>query len=75
MITKEIPVPTIGIGAGVRCDGQVLVINDLLGYSDKPMPKFVKKYANLNKIISEAVDSYIADVKSKDFPSKEYIYH
>lgn len=68
-ITRTISIPTIGIGSGVGCDGQVLVCTDILGLSENP-PKFVKQYADLNKIISEAYTSYIDDVKNSRFPQK-----
>ncbi|MGH7884406.1 MAG: 3-methyl-2-oxobutanoate hydroxymethyltransferase [Thermodesulfobacteriota bacterium] len=73
-ITELIKIPTIGIGAGNDCDGQVLVINDLLGISAEPLPKFVKKYANLRKVIADSTVSYIYDVKNSIFPSKENSY-
>lgn len=69
-ITREIRIPTIGIGAGPHCSGQVLVIHDLLGLSGRKL-KFARQYADLEKVISEAVKSYIDDVKSGDFPSEE----
>ncbi|HRV06123.1 MAG TPA: 3-methyl-2-oxobutanoate hydroxymethyltransferase, partial [Candidatus Saccharicenans sp.] len=68
-------IPTIGIGAGPDCDGQVLVVNDMLGLSTGYMPKFVKKYANLSEIISKAVNEYIADVHQGQFPDEEHSYH
>lgn len=75
LITDSIPVPTIGIGAGVHCDGQVLVIYDLLGLTDHPLPKFVKKYANLYEKGLEAVKSYVSEVREGKFPSKEHSYN
>lgn len=70
-ITKEISIPTIGIGASENCDGQVLVIDDLLGLNQEFTPKFVKKYENLAEKISAAVADFSKDVKAKKFPAKE----
>ena len=74
MISSALTIPTIGIGAGSGCDGQVLVFTDLLGISGKPAPKFVKKYADLNPLIVEALASYKAEVESGAFPSSEQEY-
>lgn len=73
-ITNQVSIPTVGIGAGSGCDGQVLVINDLLGMSPGPQPKFVKKYAELEKIISESVSRYVEEVKDVIFPASENSY-
>lgn len=73
-ITKSVKIPTIGIGAGPGCDGQVLVINDLLGLSPEPIPKFVKKYANLREIVDKSTRAFIEDVRSGAFPSEEHSY-
>jgi len=73
-ITESIEIPTIGIGAGRFCDGQVLVINDLLGMDPDFHPKFVKHYANLFEIISQSVTAYKHDVKNKIYPDKEHVY-
>jgi len=73
-ITAELSIPTIGIGAGVHCDGQVLVVNDMLGIYDKMTPKFVKKYVNLNLEIKKAVESYIKEVKTSTFPDEEHSF-
>ncbi|MCX5849024.1 MAG: 3-methyl-2-oxobutanoate hydroxymethyltransferase [Deltaproteobacteria bacterium] len=73
-ITNSIDIPTIGIGAGVNCDGQVLVINDMLGIYDRFTPKHVKKYAHLNLEIKKAVKTYIAEVKHGDFPDSEHSF-
>jgi 3-methyl-2-oxobutanoate hydroxymethyltransferase len=73
-ITAELSIPTIGIGAGPACDGQVLVIHDILGLCEKYSPKFVKRYADLGPIISEAVKQYVAEVRSGDFPTEEHSF-
>ncbi len=74
-ITKTISIPTIGIGAGPDCDGQVLVTNDLLGLYEKFIPKFVKQYVNLAPMIKQAVSDYIQEVKSGAFPGPEHTFH
>jgi 3-methyl-2-oxobutanoate hydroxymethyltransferase len=71
-ITKALSIPTIGIGAGVDCDGQVLVINDMLGIFERFTPKFVKRYCNLNAQMKESVRQYIGEVKSGKFPDEEH---
>jgi 3-methyl-2-oxobutanoate hydroxymethyltransferase len=73
-ITEAIKIPTIGIGAGVFCDGQVLVSHDLLGIFDKFKPKFVRRYANLSSEMRKAFQAYIKDVKSLKFPSQDESY-
>ena len=74
-ITKSISIPTIGIGSSKYCDGQVLVIDDLINLdAKKQKPKFVKKYANIEKIINYAVKKFSKEVKSKKFPSKKNTY-
>ena len=73
-VTKELTIPTIGIGAGAHVDGQVLVMHDMLGLNKGFSPKFLRRYANLYDIITEAVQGYINDVKSSDFPSSEESY-
>lgn len=75
LVTAGLSIPTIGIGAGPSCDGQVLVVNDMLGMFEKFVPKFVKQYTNLRVIIDEAVKSYIGDVKNDVFPASENSYH
>ena len=73
-ISEKLSIPIIGIGAGNGCDGQVLVMHDLLGLNPDFNPKFVRKYVNLNSIVSEAVKKYNEDVKSKDFPNDKESY-
>ena len=76
IITKEIPIPTIGIGAGAQCDGQVLVFHDLLGLSfTDHQPKFVRQYANIAEIATEAIRRYCDDVQSGVFPADKESYH
>ncbi len=74
IITKDIIVPTIGIGSGKDCDGQVLVIHDMLGMFEKIKPKFAKRYLNLSEEIRNAVSSYIKDVKEEQFPGEEHTF-
>ncbi|NLO22399.1 MAG: 3-methyl-2-oxobutanoate hydroxymethyltransferase [Syntrophomonadaceae bacterium] len=71
-ITEEVSVPTIGIGAGQYCDGQVLVINDMLGMFTGHIPKFVKKFANLQPLIIEALQQYKEEVEAGTFPAQEH---
>ena len=71
VITEKLSIPTIGIGAGKYCDGQVLVIYDLLGSDNNFNPKFLKKYANLHDIVVSSVNNYIDEVKKEIFPGKE----
>jgi 3-methyl-2-oxobutanoate hydroxymethyltransferase len=72
-ITAEIPIPTIGIGASPACDGQILVMEDMLGLSPNP-PKFVRQYAQLGPAIEAAVRSYAEDVRERRFPGVENVY-
>jgi 3-methyl-2-oxobutanoate hydroxymethyltransferase len=74
-ITEAVRAPTIGIGAGKYCDGQVLVINDMLGFDESFAPKYLKRYANLNKIIKEAVARFEEEVSRGIYPDKEHTYH
>ncbi|MBX7102947.1 MAG: 3-methyl-2-oxobutanoate hydroxymethyltransferase [Gemmataceae bacterium] len=71
-LTKELTIPTIGIGAGAGCDGQVLVGHDLLGLFDGVRPRFVKRYAELGKMVAEAVENYCGDVREGKFPGPEH---
>jgi 3-methyl-2-oxobutanoate hydroxymethyltransferase len=73
-ITESISIPTIGIGAGPHCDGQVLVLHDMLGMFPDFKPKFVKKYANIREVIQTAVKEYSADVREGKFPDAEYSF-
>jgi 3-methyl-2-oxobutanoate hydroxymethyltransferase len=72
-ITRQIAIPTIGIGASAECDGQILVMEDMLGLNPNP-PKFVRQYANLGPEIEKAVKAYAADVRSRAFPGRENVY-
>jgi 3-methyl-2-oxobutanoate hydroxymethyltransferase len=74
IITDKVSIPTIGIGAGSHCDGQVLVINDLLGMYSDFTPKFVKQYAQLKNTITDAVTDYIKEVKTQQFPEKKHTF-
>lgn len=75
LITKSLHIPTIGIGAGKSCDGQILVINDMLGMFNDFVPKFVKQYAKLNTEITAAVRDYIAEVREGDFPAEKHTFN
>lgn len=73
-VTAASPIPTIGIGAGANCDGQVLVFHDLLGLLPGPTPRFVRRYAELGRLATEAVAQFTADVKARTFPAPEHGY-
>lgn len=73
-VTSAVAIPTIGIGAGVDCDGQVLVIHDILGLCDKYSPKFVKCYADISGTISEGINAYIKEVKAGEFPTTSHSF-
>ncbi|MDE6093541.1 MAG: 3-methyl-2-oxobutanoate hydroxymethyltransferase, partial [Muribaculaceae bacterium] len=73
-VSKTLEIPTIGIGAGAGCDGQVLVVQDMLGMNKGFSPKFLRKYADLNEVMTGALQAYISDVKSGDFPSASEAY-
>jgi 3-methyl-2-oxobutanoate hydroxymethyltransferase len=75
LVTDALEIPTIGIGAGGRCDGQVLVMHDLLGIEDRVAPKFVRRYADVKTVSVDAVRAYAADVRSGAFPSDKESYH
>jgi len=72
-LTRDIDIPTIGIGASPTCDGQVLVLEDMLGLSPR-VPKFVKRYTDLGPSIGQAVAEYAREVRSRAFPGPEHVY-
>lgn len=74
LITESIDIPTIGIGAGQYCDGQVLVLWDMLGLFDEFNPKFLKKYANIRSVITEAVNQYLKEVRDGEFPDTDHSF-
>jgi 3-methyl-2-oxobutanoate hydroxymethyltransferase len=74
-ITEQLSIPAIGIGAGVHCDGQVLVVHDLLGLLGDFRPKFVKSYVDLRTVISQAVEEYMDEVRKGKFPTEEHSFH
>lgn len=73
-ITAALSIPTIGIGAGPDCDGQILVIHDILGMTDRKLPKFVKQYENLGELARKGISSYVKEVKEGAFPKEEHCY-
>ena len=74
MVTEQLDIPTIGIGAGNGCDGQILVYQDMLGMFSDFTPKFVKRYANVGEVMKDAFRGYISEVESGAFPAKENEY-
>jgi 3-methyl-2-oxobutanoate hydroxymethyltransferase len=74
-ITAALPIPTIGIGAGPECDGQILVFHDLLNLTFAPPAKFVRRYADAGSLIRAAIEHYREDVEHRAFPSDEESYH
>jgi len=74
-ITDSLSIPTIGIGAGIHCDGQVLVLYDLLGLLPQPMPKFVRQYLDLRSLSLEAIKKYKEDIDAGRFPGADETYH
>lgn len=74
LITKAVSVPTIGIGAGKECDGQILVYQDMLGMFSDFVPKFVKQYANIGSVMREAIGSYVKEVQDGSFPEEKHTY-
>jgi 3-methyl-2-oxobutanoate hydroxymethyltransferase len=75
MISEEVSTPTIGIGAGPACDGQILVIHDLIGFSLAPAAKFVRQYADVGAVIKGAVEAYKRDVEAGGYPADNESYH
>ncbi|HEY3402712.1 MAG TPA: 3-methyl-2-oxobutanoate hydroxymethyltransferase [Ohtaekwangia sp.] len=73
-VSSSLNIPTIGIGAGPDCDGQVLVMQDMLGITQEFKPRFLRRYADLNTVVTGAVSKYVSDVKMKDFPNKDEKY-
>jgi 3-methyl-2-oxobutanoate hydroxymethyltransferase len=73
-VANQLQIPIIGIGAGNGVDGQVLVVNDMLGMSTEFSPRFLRRYLNLDEQINGALEKYVADVKSKDFPNENEQY-
>ena len=73
-VTKELTIPTIGIGAGGATDGQVLVVHDMLGITNDFSPRFLRRYADLHGVMSEAISHYVSDVKAQDFPNEKEQY-
>ena len=74
VISEQIKIPTIGIGAGADCDGQVLVLHDMLGITQDFSPRFLRRYSNLGDQMLDAIQNYVSDVRSRDFPSKDEQY-
>lgn len=74
-ITERLRVPTIGIGAGIHCDGQVLVVHDMLGLFDRFTPKFAKRYVNLSELMLQAFETYREEVLKGDFPTDQHSFH
>jgi 3-methyl-2-oxobutanoate hydroxymethyltransferase len=72
LISKRLEIPTIGIGAGIDCDGQVLVTHDLIGQFDRFTPSFVKQYAQIHQIVLEAIQAYKQEVDQKQFPTDKH---
>ncbi len=74
-IAKKLSIPVLSIGAGPYCDGQLLIVSDLIGQFQAFTPKFVKKYANVAQVVTDAMRAYVKDVKDEAFPTDEYCYH
>ena len=74
-ITKKLAIPVLSIGAGLECDGQLLIVSDMIGQFQAFTPKFVKKYANIAEVITTAMKEYVKEVREKTFPADEHCYH
>ncbi len=74
MVTNSISIPTIGIGAGINCDGQILVYQDMLGMFGDFVPKFVKQYANIGDIMKDSIKNYILEVNTGAFPQEKHSF-
>ncbi len=74
-IARKLKIPVLSIGAGVECDGQILIVSDLVGQFTAFTPKFVKQYANIAEVITNAIKAYVDDVRNETFPSDEHCYH
>jgi len=74
IVTKELKISTVGIGAGLECDIQVLVLHDLVGLSFGRLPRFVRQYANIREVMTEAVKNWMQDVKDGNYPSEKESY-
>jgi len=74
-ITRKLTIPVLSIGAGAECDGQLLIVSDLIGQFQAFTPKFVKKYCNVAEVVTKAMRSYVTDVKAGAFPGDEHCYH
>jgi 3-methyl-2-oxobutanoate hydroxymethyltransferase len=74
-ITGKLSIPVLSIGAGPNCDGQLLIVSDMIGQFQAFTPKFVKKYANVAEVITNAMKEYVKDVKAGAFPTDEHCYH
>ncbi|MGB2982283.1 MAG: 3-methyl-2-oxobutanoate hydroxymethyltransferase [Candidatus Bipolaricaulia bacterium] len=75
LIARKLSIPVLSIGAGAECDGQLLIVSDLIGQFQAFTPKFVKKYCNVAETVTEAMRAYVADVKAGEFPADEHCYH
>jgi 3-methyl-2-oxobutanoate hydroxymethyltransferase len=73
-VSESLSIPTIGIGAGQSCDGQVLVIHDMLGINKGFSPRFLRKYADLHEVMNSAIQNYVSDIKTKSFPNEKEEY-